>query len=449
MDTSLLAGFIFFVAFVGIILVHEFGHYVAARALGVEIEEFGIGLPPRAWRFWRSKGRITLGRYTLDLPPNFDFPRNPLDMLQRGVTVLARRQGEHWIVETLDFSPLDADRLRQTPPEPTPLPDGRYRFDGLLHDVSPGTEFTLNWLPLGGFVRPKGENDPSVPGGLAAAAPWRRLVVLIAGATMNLLAGFLIFLFLVSRDGYRNFNRVMLTEIAPDSPAEAAGMQVGDVVLYANGQAVENFDMLSQVIRAHLGQPVTFVLQRGNQRVTVTAIPRPHPPEGEGPLGIRMSEQIVPPSSVGEVVRYAGLSVYQQVRALLLLPAQLLRGRLSPDEGRFVGLKGIYDIFNFSVTVDMKSREEALSSQAPISPTYSTLYLIASLTISIGLINLLPVPALDGGRILFVLPELITRRRVPHQFENAVHAVGMIMLILFMIYINIMDFLNPVTLSAP
>ncbi len=449
MDTSLLAALVFFVVFVGMILVHEFGHYLAARWLGIDVEEFGIGLPPRAWRFWRSGGRLTLGHYTLDIPPNFDFPIDLPHLLQRGVAATARRQGERWILETIDLSSLDEDLLRTTPPEPTPLPDGRYRFDGLLEQASPGTEFTLNWLPLGGFVRPKGENDPSVAGGLAAATPWRRLLVLVAGSTMNLLAGFLIFLFLVSRDGYRDFSRVMLAEIAPNSPAEAAGMQVGDVVLYANQQAIHDFDTLGNIIRLNLGQPVTLVLQRGNQIITVTATPRVQPPKGEGPLGIRMSEQIVLARSVGEVIRYAGLSVYQQVRALLLLPAQLMRGSLAPEEGRFIGLKGIYDIFNFSVTMDMQNREQALPSQASSPPTYSTLYLIASLTISIGLINLFPFPALDGGRILFVLPELLVRRRVPHELENAVHAAGMITLILFMIYINIMDFIDPLVLSMP
>jgi regulator of sigma E protease len=78
-----------------------------------------------------------------------------------------------------------------------------------------------------------------------------------------------------------------------------------------------------------------------------------------------------------------------------------------------------------------------------------TLYLIASLTISIGLINLFPFPALDGGRIIFAVPEIIFRRRVPHQFENAVHATGMLLLLLLMLYINVMDFVNPLVIPTP
>src|SRR5512140_1478113 len=111
MILSSLSLLIFIAVFAGVVFIHEFGHFIVARLLKVEVEEFGFGLPPRM---------LTLF---------------------------------HW----------------------------------------KGTQFTLNWLPIGGFVRPKGENDPSVPGGLAAASPWTRLAVLFAGPTMNLLLGIVVF----------------------------------------------------------------------------------------------------------------------------------------------------------------------------------------------------------------------------------------------------------------
>ncbi len=366
-NTSALAGLIFFIAFAGMILVHELGHFLAARFFGIEVEEFGFGLPPKMFTLF------------------------------------------HW----------------------------------------KETEFSLNWLPIGGFVRPKGENDPNVPGGLAAANPWKRLGVLFAGPIMNLLTGFLVFLFLVRVDGYHDMSRVQLAEIAPNSPAESSGMLAGDVVMQAAGQPVTDFDSLSGIIKAHLGQPVEFVLQRGEETLTVTATPRSNPPEGQGAIGIRMSEYVAPVETWGETFRYSAVSVYDQSRALLLLPAKLLRGTLAPEEGRFIGLKGIFDIFNLTVSTDVESRGPLSSASGSQSPTYSTLYLIATLTISIGLFNLFPFPALDGGRIIFAIPEIITRRRVPHQFENAVHAAGMILLLLLMLYINVMDFVNPIIIPTP
>ena len=143
---------------------------------------------------------------------------------------------------------------------------------------------------------------------------------------------------------------------------------------------------------------------------------------------------------------------YAQMRQIVSLPVMLIRNQLSPEEGRFIGLKGIYDLFGQAVSRDVESREEvppATGEATPIEPTNFTLQIIASLTLTLGIFNLLPFPALDGGRILFVLPELILRRRVPPELENVVHAVGFALLIAFMLYINAMDFINPANFTLP
>lgn len=456
----------------GMILVHELGHYFAAVWSGVEVEEFGFGMPPRAWTFWRRKGHFfTRSGKRIEIPRDFGLPFGWTEILDRELTLTIDRVDDQLILRSMDIveevkkKPADLRAGEQIlvdgegnivqqqageQVEKRTIQIGKTRGNEKLLEViteaHPGTEFTLNWLPLGGFVRPKGENDPNVPGGLAAASPWRRLGVLFAGPIMNLLAGFLVFLFLVRVDGYHDMSRVQLAEIAPNSPAESAGMLVGDVVAQAAGQPVTDYTSLSAIIKAHLEEPVEFVIQRGEETLIVTATPRSNPPEGQGAIGIRMSEFVMPVETWGDTFRYAAASVYDQSRALLLLPAKLMRGTLAPEEGRFIGLKGIFDIFNLTVSADVGSREIPTSTAAP---TYSTLYLIATLSISIGLFNLFPFPALDGGRIIFVLPELLTRRRVPHQFENAVHTAGMILLLLLMLYINVMDFVNPVIIPTP
>jgi regulator of sigma E protease len=448
MNTSYLAGLIFFIAFAGMILVHELGHFLASRLFGVDVEEFGFGLPPRILRFWRAKGSLTVGKHMLVIPPNFNLPFDADSAHNQGVEVTARREAERLVLDTIALAATEDGQFTPHRTEPTEFADGKLHFDGILKQVTQGTEFTLNWLPIGGFVRPKGENDPNVAGGLAAANPWKRLGVLFAGPVMNLLTGLLVFIFLVRVDGYHDLGRVQLAEIAPNSPAEASGMLAGDIVLSAAGQPVDSFDALSGAVKSHLGQPMDFVLQRGSQTLTVTSTPRINPPENEGALGIIMGEVIVPVHSWSDTLRYGAASVYDQARAMLLLPAKLLRGTLAPEEGRFIGMKGIYDIFNLTVSTDMQSRAPAPAGQ-PSAPTYSTLYLVATLTITIGLFNLFPFPALDGGRIIFAIPELIFRRRIPHQFENAVHAAGMMLLLLLMLYINVMDFINPLVIPTP
>src|SRR5512147_42426 len=130
MDVNALTWIVFILTFGGVVLIHEFGHFIAARISGIEVEEFGIGLP--------TPGALTLFTWK-------------------------------------------------------------------------GTRFTLNWLPLGGFVRPKGENDPKVPGGLASASPWKRLFVLFAGPLMNLLTALLIYTFISNQAGIPDATRVMVS----------------------------------------------------------------------------------------------------------------------------------------------------------------------------------------------------------------------------------------------
>lgn len=444
MDTSFLAGLIFVLVFAGMILIHELGHYFASLWMGVEVEEFGFGIPPRAWRFWRGKGKLTVGKETIVIRNNFDLPFIPQENLGRGVEVTMNRVDEKLILEKIQLAATEDGQFRSSQPMPVQGADGKWRMDGILHKASQGTEFTLNWLPLGGFVRPKGENDPNIAGGLAAANPWKRLIVLIAGPLMNLIAGVLVYSILFMQSGVPS--QVRILEVVENSPASVAGLQAGDIVLSASGRSVTTVDGMRILIRRSLDNPITMNVKRDGEIVVITATPLSSR-YSQGAMGILMEQVTVPASSWFSAIPASVTATYEQGYEILSLPAQMIRGFLRPEEGRFIGLKGIFDIFNLTVSTDVASRDT--TSTAPEAPTFSTLYLIATLTISIGLFNVLPFPALDGGRIIFLLPELIFRKRVPHQVENAVHAAGMLFLILLMIYVNVMDFVNPIILPQP
>jgi regulator of sigma E protease len=339
----------FILAIVALIIVHEFGHYVAARLLGVEVEEFGLGFPPRI-----------------------------LTLFEAG-----------------------------------------------------GTKFTLNAIPLGGFVRPKGENDPSVPGGLAAASPWVRLVVLFAGPLMNLLVGVILSSMIIARVGEPT--QVAIAEVEANSPAEQAGLLPADVVLEVNGQEVKTTEDVRGQIYSNLGKPIQMVFQRGEEVREIQLTPRENPTPEQGAVGVFM-EQRYTPIPLARAVPRGFTAVYDYTRDLLRLPVQLIRGEVDPAMARPVGFKGMYDIYQ-------QAREEEIPG---VPPGVSVMAVFTAITISLGLINLFPFPALDGGRIMFTLPEILLRRRIPQEYENALNLVGFTLLILLMLYINIQDFVRPI-----
>jgi regulator of sigma E protease len=472
MNLPILSLLIFIAVFAGVVFIHEFGHFIVARLLKVEVEEFGFGFPPRILTFWRQKGFLRLkSGQRLEIPQNFRLPFGWSAVLDRDVLITADLQGDKLILRTLAFNESlqpkrggATDPVKQTDRFVEPSgPDssgrevkigaqpGQLNLTDVIVEVHPGTEFTLNWLPIGGFVRPKGENDPKVPGGLAAASPWTRLAVLFAGPTMNLLLGILVFSVLFFQIGVPDYTKVQIGDVMADSPASQAGLRANDIILSANGVAITDSTQLHDIIYGNLDKPIQLTLRRANQTITVTATPSSNRPQGAGALGISMGPALVPSGSVIESVRYGSLAVYEQIRALVLLPAQMIRGQAG-SQGRIIGLKGIYDLFGQAVSSDVQSREPTSPSgspAAPQTPTYLTLELIGVLTISLGVLNLFPFPALDGGRIFFVLPELILRRRVPPEWENRINAVGMALLLAFMIYVNVMDFVNPAVITLP
>ncbi|MFZ6027350.1 MAG: M50 family metallopeptidase [Chloroflexota bacterium] len=346
--------FEFVVGIALIIIVHELGHFIACRLLNVEVEEFGLGLPPRAVTLFEAQG----------------------------------------------------------------------------------TKFTLNWLPLGGFVRPKGENDPDVEGGLAAAPAWVRIVVYAAGGFMNIVTAILLFALIISIIGKPDPARldvVEITSVAAGSPAEAAGIQPQDILVSINGQAMTSAEAVQEVIGANLGQEITIVYGRGEQRYEATAVPRTEPPPNQGALGIVMGTPTVQ-VGVFESLQGGVQAIGAYIRALSGMLGRLVSGQASPGEARVVGFKGMYDMYR-TVRVD--------APLPGLPPIVDTLNFFASLSVWLGLINLVPIPALDGGRILLILPELIFRRRVPAKVEAVMIGVSFLILIALMLFVNLRDFITP------
>lgn len=441
MSLDLITWIAFIGAFLLIILLHEGGHFVAARLLGIEIEEFGIGLPPRLWRFWRSRGWLRVGAHRLEVLPNADFPFDLQSMIGKTVIAIARRAGEQWVLTRIAH-PATEEAL----PESVHPLDGegdQWQIIAPLHEAHPGTEYTLNALPLGGFVRPRGENNPNIPGGLAAAPPWKRLIVLSAGAFMNLVLGVLVYSLIFMRSGIPQ-PVVYIEEVAANSPAARSGIQPGDRLVSINGQTIESTGEARSLVYANLDRPIEIVLERDGTTVRLSAVPSSARGD-QGALGILMYQPYSRPSSWLVALGYGVAATEAYVRQILTLPALWLRGQISTEEGRLIGLRGIFDFFSQAVETDVTQQAFSPTEQSQkLPPPSRTMALIAGLTITIGLFNLFPFPALDGGRLLFVLAELGLRRRVPPELENKIHLVGLAFLLLLMIYVNLMDFIRPI-----
>lgn len=342
-----------FIALSALIILHELGHFIAARLMKVDVEEFGLGYPPRI---------LTL------------FQINE-------------------------------------------------------------TKYSLNWLPLGGFVRLKGETDLQAPGGLHSASPWARLLIYSAGPIMNLAAGVLIYAVMFTQTGAPVQDKVMVVQVSPDSPAAEAGLQAGDIITSVAGTEVDSTTGLHDRIYSHLGESIDLSIQRGEENYQVTLVPRENPPQGEGAIGIYMSNPTRPINYL-EAIPVGARASYFHSALLITLPAQVVRGSIEPELARPVGYKGMYDVYQ-----EVRDRETVADS--PIN--LSILQFFATITISLGILNLLPIPALDGGRILFTLPEIVFRRRIPVEWQNWINTISITVLIALFIYINILDFTNPIS----
>lgn len=353
-----------------LVFVHELGHFLAARIFKIHVEEFGIGFPPRAIGAVRDKD----------------------------------------------------NRLRYFFGQNIPKPE---ELGG------PKTIYSLNWLPIGGFIRPAGEDNPAITGGLASASKTARIVVLAAGSTFNLLFAVLVFT-VGFRLGWPD--RVEISEVVANSPAAVAGMRAGDVLLTVEGQAINYPQQVSQVVYARLGLPVEIVVQRGGQDVTLTVTPRTleQTPEGEGPMGIAMSRSMVTNYTWPQAFSRSLREIAFQFQEMAALPGRFMRGEMPLAAARPIGIVGMNDLTRVAVETSVE-----------INQWFPVIQLIGLISVALGLTNLLPLPALDGGRILFVLIEAIRGRRVDPAREGFVHMIGMMILLGLMVIITYQDIVNP------
>ncbi len=363
----LLTALVFFAILSILVLIHELGHYVVARWIGVHVEEFGLGLPPR---------------------------------------IFGKKVG--------------------------------------------GTIYSLNWLPIGGFVKLAGEDEeepslkkPRLAGQGEALRKFfwartkkERAAILIAGVTMNVILAIGLTAYLLTQGVLEPSGRVRVEKIQPGSPAEAVGLREGDtikLVQFAQSDQLAKKEIiiprdLIDATRSHLGEEVALTVIRNGLERTVAVIPRTDPPAAQGPLGVVITDLELRTFTWQEIP-------VEAVRINILRAGDMFTGiagtlwrliTLKPPAADVAGPIGIARYTGEAVKFGWKAVLEFMSI----------------LSLNLAVLNILPIPALDGGRLAFVFLEKLIGRKLRPAFERSAHQMGMIILLGLILLVSINDILR-------
>lgn len=341
-----------------LVLVHEFGHFIAAKLSKVRVDEFGFGLPPRLW---------------------------------------GKKVGE--------------------------------------------TLYSINWLPIGGFVKVYGEeyaelNDkekgPEITDksrAFAYKSAWKKIFILTAGILGNFLLGWLLISFLFTQGVLTSTNQVIVEKVQTNSPAQAVGIKEKDVIqkIESNGKEYP-LTSSNDLIKAtkELGdQESTLIVIRGNETKVFTVTPRKNPPKGQGSLGVvitSLTEKKYP----WYLAPFYGLVEAFNITANIIIELLRTIAMLLTFQKPQVDVAGPIGILQYT-------------GQAASYGIKAFLELVALLSLNLAVVNILPFPALDGGRLVFVIYEAVTKKKVNQTFERNLNFIGIISLIALAALISIND----------
>lgn len=284
-----------------------------------------------------------------------------------------------------------------------------------------GIDYDLRLFPIGGMCRFAGEDEtPSGEGSFRAKAAWKRAIVVFSGPFMNFVLAFLIAMVLYMGWGTYAEDRVQVLSVNENSPAAFAGVLPGDELVSINGAAIDSFDALREGLDASSpDNAVLSVLRDGETReLQLTGLY--DETEQKPMLGVTITYPLVP-DGFSDAVSHS-LSYCWEMGTIVFKSLGML----------FTGEAGLKDM---SGVVGVTR----IVGQAVSYGWESLLSLCVMLSMNLGIMNLLPIPALDGGRLLFILVEMVRGKPVPPEKEGLVHFIGLVLLLSLMIYLVIHD----------
>lgn len=451
------------------VLIHELGHFLAAKAVGITILEFGIGLPPRIVKLFTWRGTD----YTLNWLPLGGFVR-PLgeDMVrQMGDEALEQDRSEAHsrgiskavsvneakplariifmaagafanfvmaflifvIIALIGIPQIVGARVNVVYVQPdSALAEAGLQANDVIEDVN-GEKFASTDDFLARLYASAGE-----PVTLTVRRVDVELPFTITAEPE------------LSGDPETELHPVV-AGVAENSPASRAGLQARDLVTEFNGEPVLTYQELQALTSEHLGERVTLTLWRDGEELEVSLTPRANPPQGQGAMGILINAALIAPDaglaladgqeqrviarqSLGSAIQYSVSRINTVMSTIASIPGEIIRGTAQPETLRLTSPLGI-------------SQAGGLFLQESIEQDQPTIILefIALISLALGLTNLLPIPALDGGRIVFVLLEVVRGRPIAPEREGMVHLVGLALLLSLMVVVLLNDIANPLT----
>lgn len=304
------------------------------------------------------------------------------------------------------------------------------------------TVYSINWLPIGGFVKLYGE-DPAGGGQLKIKNQilniknssrafftrpwWQKALVIVAGVLMNFFLAVFILSFLFAAVGsLTSENKVLITQTIKGSPAQAAGLKGGEVIESLNDQKITSTQQLISETKKYLGERISLKVRSGGQLKEINITPRKDYPKNQGPLGIVISQKT-------EFKKYP---LYQA-------PVEGFKEAIKRSELIIVGTTGVIAqlVTTGSVPQGAVAGPVAIAQVTGFfcSDVFVCLNFVSFLSLNLAILNILPIPALDGGRLFFVIIEGILRRKVHPKFESYTHAIGIAIILSLLLLITIYD----------
>ena len=278
------------------------------------------------------------------------------------------------------------------------------------------TQYSLRLLPIGGYCKMPGEDGESDhPNGFYKKNVPQRMLVVAGGALFNIL--FAILLFIVAYMGLGTAtSEPLIGEVNPDYPAYSAGLEAGDRITAINGTEIDSWNDMTSFIQENVGNELTLDIDRNGEQKEITVTPVKGD-SGSGIIGVVAARESV---SVGSAIKTGFIQTYELTKLVLVSLWQMITGAIGVElsgpvgVGQMVGQVASYGFFNFLVFV-------------------------AAISVNLGVVNLLPLPALDGSRLVFLVLEGIRRKPLSPNVEGTIHFVGFVLLMLLLVVITYFD----------